>query len=81
MTSMNGGAHPLAMDAHSGNARGSDADALDPSACEYARTLPTHSRTRLLPKKIKRFLPRMFLQLIKVYSYPFQDLNNHQLFF
>ena len=47
----NFGAHPLAMDAHSGNARGSNANTLDPSACEYARTLPTRSRMILLPRK------------------------------
>ena len=39
----NFGAHPLAMDAHSGNARGSNANALAPARVN-THTLPTHAR-------------------------------------
>src|SRR3989344_4197230 len=44
VASVYGGAHPLAMDAHSGNVRGANACALDPPSCWRTQTPPTKNK-------------------------------------
>src|SRR3989344_451825 len=44
VASVYGGAHPLAMDAHSGNVRGANACALDPPSRSRAQTPPAKDR-------------------------------------
>ena len=59
-TSINHGAHPLAMDATSGNARSSDANALDPPSRSRASPLAEEKRGASgtpLPRESNRQLP------------------------
>ena len=67
MASVYGGAHPLAMDAHSGNVRGSNTNALAPARVS-THTLPTHARATPTAKD-KRSRGRDSLRFISLDSF------------